>query len=415
MIYSTDDEKSNFSKALRKIKKMFVATLVLIFLLRLRFPKNRPISRIIQDRYGRPVLLNFRKYEKLNLKLERLNCDLEFLFHCKAFNILPKFLHFKLYRKDLQNSKLHQSWQHKLLNIEINSKKKQIKKIRTLHDDMFANLSHTLSRLDTVCLKSIVETNTEKVTKKIKDTHNRKLNNLGILNKLKPLDPSKVIFNYSSYRLSSKESNLLALGLNFKLPVFKLNYFRYFLSFEKLFEVLDKIPIYNPREIPNVLSDSLKIIANKYFYNFKSHKVFSPFISKDDLKVLRNLSKNDSIIISRPDKGIGVVLLDRPHYSEKMTSVLNDHTKFTHLLSADPLQITLRREDQINRFLRRLKKDNVINQTEYDQMYSSGSSPGVLYGLPKVHKPNVPLRPILSACNTPIFNLAKFLVPTVLP
>ena len=276
---------------------------------------------------------------------------------------------------------------------------------------MYTALSQTLSRLDLVCLNSIVTTNTGKVTSKIKDTHSRKLNNLGILNRLKPLDPCKVIFNYSDYHLSSKESNLLTLGLNFRLPIFKLNYFRYFLSFEKLYELLNKIPIYNPREIPNVLPDALKGIANKYFYNFKSHKIFSPFVTKDDLKILRNLSKNDSIIISRPDKGVGVVLLNRSEYSDKMTSLLNDQTKFRPLFSIDPLQITLKREDQINRFLRKLKKDEVINQAEYDQMYSSGSSPGVLYGLPKVHKPDVPLRPILSACSTPNFNIAKFLVP----
>ena len=44
-------------------------------------------------------------------------------------------------------------------------------------------------------------------------------------------------------------------------------------------------------------------------------------------------------------------------------------------------------------------------------MHASGTSPGILYGLPKVHKENWPIRPILSACNTPTFDLAKFLVP----
>lgn len=42
---------------------------------------------------------------------------------------------------------------------------------------------------------------------------------------------------------------------------------------------------------------------------------------------------------------------------------------------------------------------------------ASGSSPGILYGLPKVHKPDIPTRPILSACGTANYNIAKFLVP----
>ena len=38
-----------------------------------------------------------------------------------------------------------------------------------------------------------------------------------------------------------------------------------------------------------------------------------------------------------------------------------------------------------------------------------------MYGLPKVHKVDVPLRPILSANNTPTYNLAKYLVSILTP
>ena len=41
--------------------------------------------------------------------------------------------------------------------------------------------------------------------------------------------------------------------------------------------------------------------------------------------------------------------------------------------------------------------------------------PGILYGLPKIHKTLVPLCPIFSACGTPAFYLAKFLVPVLSP
>ena len=55
----------------------------------------------------------------------------------------------------------------------------------------------------------------------------------------------------------------------------------------------------------------------------------------------------------------------------------------------------------------------------YDKIYSRGSRPGILYGLPKVHKPiidNCPkFRPILYAIGTPTFKLVKFLVPILSP
>ena len=51
----------------------------------------------------------------------------------------------------------------------------------------------------------------------------------------------------------------------------------------------------------------------------------------------------------------------------------------------------------------------------YTNLKPSGSQPGVVYGLCKVHKgsdgQSPPFRPILSAINTPSYKIAKFLVP----
>lgn len=38
-----------------------------------------------------------------------------------------------------------------------------------------------------------------------------------------------------------------------------------------------------------------------------------------------------------------------------------------------------------------------------------------MYGLPKVHKPGIPLRPIISSIGTFCYNLAKFLVQIIQP
>ena len=42
-------------------------------------------------------------------------------------------------------------------------------------------------------------------------------------------------------------------------------------------------------------------------------------------------------------------------------------------------------------------------------MIPSSSSPGKLYGMAKVHKANVPLRPVVSMIGTPEYELSKFL------
>ena len=72
-------------------------------------------------------------------------------------------------------------------------------------------------------------------------------------------------------------------------------------------------------------------------------------------------------------------------------------------------------EDKVNRLLRKLKDCDAISDVVYKNLYVSGASPGILYGLPKIHKPDFSgkfqFRPIFSAINTPCYKLAKYLVP----
>ena len=42
-----------------------------------------------------------------------------------------------------------------------------------------------------------------------------------------------------------------------------------------------------------------------------------------------------------------------------------------------------------------LKKNGTISELVYNKLFPSGSRPGILYGLPKVHKAGVPLRPVI--------------------
>ena len=110
---------------------MFVPALVLIFLLRLRFPRNQPIPTVINRRYGRATTACFRKLEKTTKQFHKASLDLDFLLKCNAYNIFPKFLRFKLYRKCLHNTSLYKNFQQKLLDNEISFKKHRIEILKT--------------------------------------------------------------------------------------------------------------------------------------------------------------------------------------------------------------------------------------------------------------------------------------------
>ena len=75
----------------------------------------------------------------------------------------------------------------------------------------------------------------------------------------------------------------------------------------------------------------------------------------------------------------------------------------------------LRLKIRLNDFIRKLKHKCKISQEEYNSIHISSAAPGILYGLPKVHKANTPVRPIMSAIGTYNRSLAKFLVPLLQP
>ena len=68
-------------------------------------------------------------------------------------------------------------------------------------------------------------------------------------------------------------------------------------------------------------------------------------------------------------------------------------------------------EEVINDTLKKLLKDKFISKTDFYKLSPAGSQPGILYGSAKIHKAlinNIPkFRPILSAINTPTYNIAK--------
>ena len=173
----------------------------------------------------------------------------------------------------------------------------------------------------------------------------------------------------------------------------------------------------NNVNIDTVLNN-IHSIAYKYFFGFKSFKVFSSIFTKADILLLKQFSKNPDIVVCRPDKGNGVVILDKTIYVNKMLNIISDSSKFVKI-NDDLDKYVLRVETKINNFLTKLKSLKAISESIYKTLRVTGSGPGILYGLPKIHKQNFstvfPFRPIFAAYNTPSFNLAKFLVPVLKP
>ena len=116
-------------------------------------------------------------------------------------------------------------------------------------------------------------------------------------------------------------------------------------------------------------------------------------------------------LITKPNKGNGIVIVSRLDYLNKMKQLPSDNTKFKPL-TQNP---TKGKEESLSSYLRKLRKDGIIDDTVFQNILPGRSSPGVLYGLPKVHKTGCPFRPIVFSVNTYNFNQASYLVGILQP
>lgn len=104
--------------------KNITICLVIRFLLLLKPTKVRLFDAIKRD-HGNTSLKSVLGHVALSKKYEKCSLDLNFLLSCKTYDIFPKFLRFKLYKKSLHTTSLYKSWQSKLLDGEIKLKRKR--------------------------------------------------------------------------------------------------------------------------------------------------------------------------------------------------------------------------------------------------------------------------------------------------
>uniref|UniRef100_A0A8D8PWM6 Reverse transcriptase domain-containing protein n=1 Tax=Cacopsylla melanoneura TaxID=428564 RepID=A0A8D8PWM6_9HEMI len=68
-----------------------------------------------------------------------------------------------------------------------------------------------------------------------------------------------------------------------------------------------------------------------------------------------------------------------------------------------------------NALVKKMRELDQINDLEKRKLTTYTSVAPKIYGLPKIHKPELKLRPIVSSINSPTYELSKFLVPVLKP
>ena len=110
------------------------------------------------------------------------------------------------------------------------------------------------------------------------------------------------------------------------------------------------------------------------------------------------------------DKGVAMVVMDRQDYINKANHLLNQSTY--KVITKDPTNTI---KNKLINILKGIKTKTGLGINTYKSMYPTGCVRPKFYGLPKIHKPDTPLRPIVSSCGSVTYGVAKELAKILKP
>lgn len=117
---------------------------------------------------------------------------------------------------------------------------------------------------------------------------------------------------------------------------------------------------------------------------------------------MKKLKENKNIIIKKADKGGGIVIMNTSDYVEKIHTMLADPETYEKVDNDKTQQIWT----ACNQLISSTLYDNYkINSKQLKYLTQFIARCPVFYGLPKIHKTNWPLRPIVSQIQGPLSKL----------
>ena len=352
-------------------------------------------------------IMDLKKFEKVCIKVKKLDCDIKYFESCQEMELIPEFLKFKVPNLKIYSDS--ESYYKLALNKFIESVKKEKEKSKSVKLKLYNQLKTEISFIKfKFLIKKISECSLQKEENIKSISHNKKLFNLWMKrNKYYP----NTIVNLSSYNLKINETNALMYGLNHNIFPHKVDEIKMVSNIDSQ---IRKICFKNNINLKFDTKNNLRKSTEKFIKS--ADEVCKSKINRLFHRTIKNLKNNKSIVICKKDKGTGTVIMNKNDYYDKLDSIIKDTKKFkvinfniqedkTNYCNLSPW---INQERKVMYYCRKYIK-NLVSDMEYKNIYPTGSQPGKLYGMAKVHKPNCPLRPVLSAINTPEYGLAKWL------
>ena len=343
-------------------------------------------------------LIKYLQYEKALCKVVNNKARIKFLEDCRRANIIPKFLNFRIPNNDCFDNKSVYSFQKKLLHQEIvKAKGDRVE----LHKNVDVKRLLVKKQAPVYCRASIVWHYRRKkleTYKEVTSKHNSKLINLSKQQE-RPLFSVSNTVKVLVPELSPPKYVMETLSMGPKHPVMDR-----FDSKDVLVELDNLLKECERRFLPEDFTTNINVKTLNYIKHCDKMK------SNRNITMTKKYLKENGLLAIPFDKGAGICLMTISMYQEKMNDILQ-LPQFTKVVSTrknakDPI---LKEEERIIDVLKTLGESGDLSKSLIEALKPTGSQPPRLYGLAKVHKTTVPMRPVLSMPGSPYYKIGKYL------
>ena len=128
--------------------------------------------------------------------------------------------------------------------------------------------------------------------------------------------------------------------------------------------------------------------------------------NSNELNALESLKQNHNITIKRADKGGSVVIMNTQDYIDKV----NQHLNQPHIYAPQNTDNNKQVMNDLISLIIQLEGKGLITHEQAKYIYpAQPTRTPLIYCLTKTHKPDHPVRPIISGCDSPTDKLSKYL------
>ncbi|XP_058817473.1 uncharacterized protein LOC131680779 [Topomyia yanbarensis] len=260
------------------------------------------------------------------------------------------------------------------------------------------SLQRTVNQTDWESVHRLVEKKASTIFTRIRYTEIKKLDNLKALKVNEIRQKAEWIENTTECTIPNYLERTLLLGPNFNIQN-KTN-----IPYVRLIADVESA-IRNKPNADDIRAEVSNIVTNYISYQNQPHTKQNDWIHKDIVQSRKFLKENPDIYVTRADKGNKTVILASTEYRQKMEEMVNDTSTYTQL-NDNPTNKTLRK---LNMIIDQWWQNKYIDTMTKNRLKVYNCHPPRIYGLPKIHKENRPLRPVVSTVSSATYKMAQYL------